>query len=175
MKGLSSSSLEEWLLDRRLDVAVLHNPLPMEGIDMEPLLHERMVLVHAPGANKDLRWGKSIRIRDLDSLPLILPSLPHSNRRFVERACSQHGVRLNIITEVDSVAIVRSLVKQGFGNTIVTYAGAALDVKTGELCALPIDHPPLVSTVCLAMPREAKSAWLTMETTRLLRKVVALG
>ena len=39
-----SSSLEEWLIARRVDLAVLHNPLPLEGIDMVPILHEEIIL-----------------------------------------------------------------------------------------------------------------------------------
>jgi LysR family nitrogen assimilation transcriptional regulator len=168
-----SSSLEEWLVDRRIDLGVLHNPLPLDGIDMEPVIHERMVLVHAPGAESESAWGKTVRIRDLGAIPLILPSLPHSNRRLVERAVAQHGGRLNIVMEVDSVALIRSLVKQGFGQTIMTFGGVAAAVEKGELGCLPIDRPPLMSTVGIGMPREARSVWLTMETSRLLRGVVA--
>ena len=42
----------------------------------------------------------------------------------------------------------------------------------GELGALAIDRPPLISTVGVAMPREARSVWLTMEIARLLRNVI---
>jgi LysR family nitrogen assimilation transcriptional regulator len=34
-----SSSLEAWLLERRVDIAVLHNPMPLEGIALRPILH----------------------------------------------------------------------------------------------------------------------------------------
>jgi LysR family nitrogen assimilation transcriptional regulator len=167
-----SSSLEEWLLDRRLDLAIMHNPLPLEGIDIEPLLHERMVLVHAPG-KPALPAEADIRIRDLADQPLILPALPHSNRRLVERAAAQHGARLNVVAEVDSVRFTKALVKRGFGCTIQTHAGVASDVENGELGARRIDRPPLMSTLCLGAPREAKSLWLVMETVRLLREVIS--
>jgi LysR family nitrogen assimilation transcriptional regulator len=166
-----SSSLEEWLLDRRLDLAVMHNTLPLEGIDVEPLLHERMVLAHAP-ADQEPRRPKAIRIRDLGSIALILPSLPHSNRRLIERAAAQHGARLNIVAEVDSVRFTKALVKRGVGQTLQTHAGVAGDVAAGELAIRPIDQPPLMSTLCIGTPREAKSAWLTMETARLVRSVI---
>lgn len=168
-----SSSLEEWLMDRRLDVAVMHNPLPLEGIDIEPLLHERMVVAHAAEEDGDAPEKRGIRFKDLGDTPLILPALPHSNRRLVERAAAQHGVRLNVIAEVDSVRFTKALVKRGFGQTIQTWAGVVDDVRTGELGARMIDRPALMSTLSLGMPREAKSAWLTMETSRMLRDVIA--
>jgi hypothetical protein len=37
---------------------------------------------------------------------------------------------------------------------------------------VPIDRPPLVSTICIGTPREAKSAWLTMEMARLVRNSI---
>jgi LysR family nitrogen assimilation transcriptional regulator len=167
-----SSSLEEWLLDRRLDLAVMHNPLPLEGVDIEPLLHERMVLVHPPDRRRGEGEAGDIRIRDLADEALILPALPHSNRRLVERAAAQHGARLNVVAEVDSVRFTKALVQRGVGCTIQTHAGVARDVEAGELGACPIDRPPLMSTLCLGMPREAKSMWLSMETVRLLRAVI---
>jgi LysR family transcriptional regulator, nitrogen assimilation regulatory protein len=38
-----SSSLEEWLFDRRVDVAILHNPLPLEGMNLLPVLQENRI------------------------------------------------------------------------------------------------------------------------------------
>ena len=167
-----SSSLEEWLLDRRLDIAVMHNPLPLEGIDIEPLLHERMVVVHAMKEDRDPKTARGVRIRDLGEMPLILPALPHSNRRLVERAAHQHGARLNIVAEVDSVRFTKALVKRGVGQTIQTYAGVIDDITSGELGARFIDRPLLMSTLAMGIPREGKSAWLTMETGRVLRNVI---
>jgi LysR family nitrogen assimilation transcriptional regulator len=46
-----SSNLEEWLLDRRVDVALLHNPLQLDGIDLLPVLQENMALVFNPASN----------------------------------------------------------------------------------------------------------------------------
>jgi LysR family nitrogen assimilation transcriptional regulator len=170
-----NSSLEEWLLDRRLNLAVVHNPLPLEGIDTEPILKERMVVAQAApnGVAGKATPARDVHLRDLADTPLILPALPHSNRRLVERAAAQHGTKLNIVAEVDSVRLTMELVKRGLGQTIITHAGAAKDLSSGELTARGIDRPPLMSTLYISMPREAKSEWLVMETARLLRSVIA--
>lgn len=166
-----SSSLEEWLLDRRLDVAVLYNPPPLDGIEITPILHERMVVVGPPGDGATAPQ-EPIRFRDLAELPLILPSLPHSNRRLVEQAAIQHATRLKIVLEVDSVSLTKAMVKRGLGSTILVYAAVAADIARGELVARPIDRPPLMSTVAIAMPREAKPTWLASELLRLVREVI---
>ena len=40
-----STLLQEWLLDRRIDIAVLHNPPPLEVLEINPMLRERMVVI----------------------------------------------------------------------------------------------------------------------------------
>jgi LysR family nitrogen assimilation transcriptional regulator len=127
-----------------------------------------MVLATAPGGPAQ----GSIGFTDLADVPLILPSLPHSNRRLLERAALQYNMRLNIALEVDSIPLIKSMVKRGFGATIQTFAGVSLEVGRGELVARPIERPALTSTICLGMPVEGRTAWLTLELSRLLRNCV---
>jgi len=167
-----SSSLEEWLLDRRLDVAVLYNPPPLDGVALTPILHERMVVAGPPvkGGNEQ---PETIRWHDLSGLSLILPSLPHSNRRLIEQTAIQHGVRLNVAFEVDSVTMTKEMVKRGLGSTILAYAAVAADAERGELAARFIERPPLISTVSIGIPREKQPSWLAGELLALVRDVIA--
>jgi LysR family nitrogen assimilation transcriptional regulator len=165
-----SSSLEEWLLDRRLDVAVLYNPPPLDGVELTPILQERMVVAGPPEGGKE--QPETIRWRDLAGLSLILPSLPHSNRRLIEQAAIQHGVRLNVAFEVDSVTMTKAMVKRGLGSTILAYAAVAADARGGELSARFIERPPLISTVSIGMPREKQPSWLAGELLALVRNVI---
>lgn len=169
-----SSSLEEWLLDGRLDVALLHNPTPVEGVNLRPILSEQMVLVTSPaspahqGAN-----GAPISFRSLCDVPLIMPSLPHSNRRLMERMAIQHNLRLNVAIEVDSVPLMKAMVKGGFGAAIQTYAGVAQEVACGELGARPIERPSIPSTICIGTRQEGKSSWLITEVARMMKQCIA--
>jgi len=45
----SSASLEEWVLDRRIDIALLQDPPAIDELDVEPLLTERLGLVSGSG------------------------------------------------------------------------------------------------------------------------------
>ena len=166
-----SSLLEEWLIDRRLDMAVLYNPAPLEGIELVPVLHERMVVV-GPAPTGGDRAPQPIRWRDLAGLPLILPSLPHSNRRLVEQAALQHNVRLNVVFEVDSVAMTKSMVKLGLGWTVIAYAAVAAEAKRNELAARFIERPPLISTVSIGTPRESRPSWLVSELRGIIRNTI---
>ncbi|MDC7787235.1 LysR family transcriptional regulator [Rhodoplanes sp. TEM] len=166
-----STLLEEWLMARRIDVAVMHNPTPLEGIELTPILQERMVLACAPGHPAARPAG--IRFRDLADVPLILPTLPHSNRRLLEREAIRHNIRLALALEIDSVPLIKVMVKRGVGATIQTYAGVADETARGEFVVRPIEHPPVTSTICIGMPGEAQASWLTLEAARLVRACVA--
>lgn len=169
-----SSSLEEWLFNRRIDVAVLHNPTPLENVDLQPILTEHMVLVTSPGqAIPDGGGSGPVSFRSLSEIPLILPSLPHSNRRLLERTAIQHNARLNVSIEVDSIPLIKAMVKNGFGASVQTFAGVALEVARGELVATPIERPALSSTICIGTAQDAKSSWMIMEVARLVRNCVA--
>jgi LysR family nitrogen assimilation transcriptional regulator len=165
-----SSLLEEWLLDRRLDVAVLHNPPRLDDIDITPVLHERMVLAcppsQEPGADRPICFS------DMGSVGLILPSAPHSNRRLVEQAAAQHGTRLHLTLEVDSVPLTKAMVQGGVGCTILTHASVAQEMAAGTLTVRPIHRPPLISTIALGSPRDTQASWLRSELTVLVRDVI---
>jgi LysR family transcriptional regulator, nitrogen assimilation regulatory protein len=45
-----ASSLQEWLVEKRIDIAMLHNPPHLESLDISPLLNERMWVIGPPGA-----------------------------------------------------------------------------------------------------------------------------
>lgn len=165
-----SNLLQEWLLDGRLDVAVLYNPPPMEALDSEVIMHEQMVVVEPPDRTERARRGKSqigtCRIRDLADIPLIMPGLPHNNRRIVEQAAIQHGVRLRVKLEVDSVTLAKEMVKNGLGCTILAYSAVHDEVDRGELRARIIERPALVSTVAVATLRERRADRLPNELRR---------
>jgi LysR family transcriptional regulator, nitrogen assimilation regulatory protein len=166
-----SSLLEEWLLDRRLDVAVLHNPPAMEDVTIRTVLRERMVLAcppsTAPGADAPLRFP------ELSRIPLILPSLPHANRRLVERAAAQHRVRLHLALEVDSVALTKAMVRGGLGSTILTLAGVSRELRAGELGMRAIHRPPLHSVIAIGTLASGRPGALLRAAETIVREVIA--
>lgn len=167
-----SNLLQEWLLDGRLDVAVLYNPPPLDALESEIIMHEHMVVVEPPDQKQRGRQqaGKpqigTCRIRDLADMPLIMPGLPHNNRRIVEQAAIQHGVNLRVRLEVDSVTLAKTMVKNALGCTILAYSAVHEEVMRGELKVRVIERPALVSTVAVAMLRERRADRLPNELRR---------
>ena len=150
-----TSSLLEWLTEKRIDIAMLHNPPHLETLHITPLLTERMLVIGPPPHRlKGKKQPSSYRIRDLGDLPLILPNMAHTNRRLVEHAALEHGLRLQIKIEADSVVFAKALVEKGLGYTILTYAAVQDDVERKRLTATPIVRPALTTKVSLVTLRD---------------------
>jgi LysR family nitrogen assimilation transcriptional regulator len=167
-----TSSLLEWLTETRIDIAILHNPPHLETLDITPLLTERMMVIGPPAHRlTDKKQPSSYRIRDLGELPLILPNMAHTNRRLVEHAALEHGVRLQIKIEVDSVGFANALVEKGLGYTVLTYAAVRDDVERKRLTATPIVRPTLTTKVTMVTLRDKQLPKLTQDASALLLDV----
>jgi LysR family nitrogen assimilation transcriptional regulator len=168
-----STSLQEWLLDRRIDVALLHNPPPLQAIEAVPVLTERMVVI-GPSTRRGGRADPRphLRIRDLADLPLIMPSLPHNNRRLLEQAAVQHGVNLSILFEVDSVGLTKQLVSRGLGYSVIAASAVREEVARGLLRAIPIERPALTATIAIATPHGAQPSAFVSDLIAKLRDTV---
>lgn len=77
------------------------------------------------------RRRKSVRIMGLADFPLILPGLPHSNRRLIEQVAAQSGFHLNVIFDVGSVSLTKRMVAEGMGYSILARAAVPEDIAQG--------------------------------------------
>lgn len=167
-----TSSLQEWLTEKRNDIAILHNPLPLEALTISPILTERMLVIGPPAhLLKSKKHSRTFRIRDLGELPLILPNMAHNNRRLVEHAALEHGIRLRIKIEADSVAFAKAMVEKGLGYTILTYAAVRDELERKKLTVYPIVRPTLSTTVTIVTLRDKQPPKLTQNATEMLHEV----
>lgn len=164
--------LVEWVLEQRVDLALVHNPPRLPELEVEPLVMERMVLVLPPaGAETDwpLPPTGEISLAEALQLPLILPTHPHTNRLLLDNALARGMQPVRPTMEVDSVSITKAMVSAGLGATILTHAAVHADVVAGRLSAAPIGRPPLISSLALVRLRR-RAANPLMEPTRVLMR-----
>ncbi|WP_460044017.1 LysR family transcriptional regulator [Pseudomonas sp. S2_H01] len=169
-----STSLQEWLLSGRIEVALVYNQPLLEAFDVRPLFSERMILVGPPE-----EVSRSVRIGALSEYPLILPGLPHSNRRLVEQVAVQNGLQLNIIFEVDSVSLTKKLVSEGMGYSIIAHAAVQEDISKGLLVGHPIERPGIRSTVSMTTLKDRRLSRLALSWEKIvletLEELVTVG
>lgn len=168
-EGLSVS-LQEWLLDRRVDLAILYNPAPLEELEIQPVFSESMLLLGPPSGEATAGHASPIRLQELAGLPLILPGAPHSNRRLIEHAAVENGCRLRVVLEVDSVALTKRLVHQGYGYSLYTYGAVHDDVIRGDVTVRAVERPAIRSVLTIATLRERHASPLVGQLKEVVRQ-----
>lgn len=168
-----SGYIHEWLNSGRIDVGILHNATPRPNVRIFPLLAERMYVI-APGsqARRPVPVQDSYTVRDLASLPLILPSKPHSLRMLLEVAVARAGASLEVPIEVDGLPIIRSMVERGLGFTVFTQPAVAREVANGTLRVVPIVAPGIQWDLDIACRRDRHSSEAVRELTRIIQEEV---
>jgi LysR family nitrogen assimilation transcriptional regulator len=167
----TSASLEEWVLDRRVDIAVLQDPPALEELDAEPVLTERLGLVSGVRTIR-LEGAESVRVRQLGGLKLILPNQRHWIRRVVDSAAFRRGIVLDQVQQVDGVPLAKEMVRNGLGHTVLPYVAVSDEVARGTLAFHPIDHDPLLTVHAIACRSGAAPAPFITEVRRVLRDVM---
>jgi LysR family nitrogen assimilation transcriptional regulator len=88
MMEATSGPILEWVMARRIDIAILYDTVPVSHITTEPLCEETMYLV-APVSKP--RLPPTTRVADLELIPLILPGPTEGLRILMELVAAQAG------------------------------------------------------------------------------------
>ena len=157
-----SGFLKEWVLNGRLDIAVLYNVDAREGFIVEPLLNENLYLVMPSDADLP---GESVRFASLADFPLILPSTAHGLRLLVDSFAAARGVTLQVALDLDSTTQIVKMVALGRGYSILSPAAVKDAVQHGEVRVLRIVEPEVTRSIVLASSCDRAST-RTIDTVR---------
>ena len=112
VEGLSTYTLD-WLVQGRIDCAVVYNASPSAAINLLPVLQEPLYLVSArhsrPGAKL---LGPALSLQLLATQALVIPSRPHAIRMRVETALAESGLKPQVALEVESLPAILDLVQR---------------------------------------------------------------
>ena len=163
-EGLSAA-MQEWLVNGRLDIAVLYNAQPAAGIEVTPLLEEDLMLVQLrPSGLQEDPPPSPLPLRDVAKLPLVIPSRPNALRMVVESEMAAIGCRPTIALEIDGVSAILDLVADGAGSAILSRNAVASSIKPSAFTVRAIGEPPLRTRLSLATS-SARPATLTQQAT----------
>ncbi|WP_345249672.1 LysR family transcriptional regulator [Pigmentiphaga soli] len=142
-----SGYLLEWLHSGRLDAAILFDVQPLSGLRRTVLGVENMYLVGQAAAFGE---GQVVPMAELPSYPLIIPGRMHGMNMLIRKAVNQQGISPDIRVEVDSVAEILSLVKAGYGYTILAPMGFYRELQEGGISVARVQDPPIQRTLISA-------------------------
>jgi LysR family transcriptional regulator, nitrogen assimilation regulatory protein len=179
-QGLSTH-LIEWLMMGRIDVAVLYDTFDTPLIDKRTVHTEELFLIgprtddgDGPPDSDDNQaciTGPStemVPLRDIVKYPLIIPGRMHAIRRMVESAAAEQGVRLRIALEVDAVASILDLVKEGIGYAVLPLKATSGTAQDQHFRILRISEPSLFSRLAIATSTKHTLSQLAIQSIAML-------
>ena len=98
MEGYSGTLLR-WLQNGMVDFALVDRFVADPELVLEPMVEDKMAVVVA--ADSDLLAPGPVRLAELASLPLVLPSARHGLRTLLAQTLSRHGLSLTPRIEVE--------------------------------------------------------------------------
>jgi LysR family transcriptional regulator, nitrogen assimilation regulatory protein len=165
-----SGQVEQWLADGSIDLGfvVRHDSHEQPAEDRLLVLSSPLCLVGPPSDR--LTRSSQIAFADLNDVPLIQPG-PAASRQSLEDLARKSSVRLNVIAEVDSLDLMKSLVAQRGGYALLLEMSVREDVQAGRLSAARIVSPEMVGHVCLIRAPGKAGDRATREIALLARQV----
>lgn len=171
-----SGFLREWLQMGRLDLALLFGDESDPDLLKRVLLEEPLALVAPPGAAS---LPRTLRLRHLQKMELVLPGREHGLRRIIDEACAQQGIALQVVAEIDSLTSVKKAVAAGVGHTILSQSSVMEEVASGQLQAITINEASMrrrvVCATRITRPTTLASAAVIGLATDLIRGMVGSG
>ncbi|MET0530694.1 MAG: LysR substrate-binding domain-containing protein [Microvirga sp.] len=142
-----SGHLLDWVQRGDLDVAVSYDPQPLKSLRVVPVMMEDLLLVSA-GPRVEL--NQPVPFARLASEPLILPSPRHGLRMIMDECARRAGITFEATVEADSFETMISLVRNGFGSTVLPLAPIYSLVEGSALSVVPLTDPAPTRTLVLA-------------------------
>ena len=155
LKEAYSLELHQGLLEGSLDVAICLSvgkpPLRTIPIYSEPL--------YVVGPKLDISpQRRRITVAELAALPLVLGCRARTPRRLLDDAVAAVGIKLTIDQEVESQALLRSLILHSGRYTIAPYGAFAEEIENRSLSARRIVGPEIRQSVNAIYPASLPAA-----------------
>ncbi len=119
------------LRSHEVDLALLTLPILEKDMEVVPVLKEEMVVVTAPG--HPLVARPTVHPRELAGYPLILYELGSRTREAIESFLREENVRYEVAMETENAEIIKAMVANGNGVTILSHATVAADIRHKRL------------------------------------------
>lgn len=167
IEGFSGHVLE-WLLNGKVDVAVLYNAPRMGNVLSEPLLEDELFILGASDDPCSLP-KEPVPAARLAELPMILPSRPHGLRLLLDQVLRKAQIQPNVILEIDAMPSTLRLVEQRIGYTILSYSSIHHLVKAGRIRYWPLKKPHITRQLLLATSSQRPAMLPTKALADLVR------
>jgi DNA-binding transcriptional LysR family regulator len=150
-----SRSAVDWVVEGRVELSVVGQPLPRRGVEYRELMADEVVLVvPAPHA-----WSAraSVRLDELSAEPLIIRERGSGTRAALEQALSAAGVdlgALRVVAEMGSTEAIKQAIRAGVGMSVMSRRSVDDECRTGAVACLSVEGLAFSRSFHLATHKE---------------------
>ncbi|MFV0260909.1 MAG: tricarballylate utilization LysR family transcriptional regulator TcuR [Kluyvera sp.] len=137
-----SGNLEKMIHTRQIDLAIVFQKEKILRWSARPILEEQLFLIGTPPLLASITQPK-ISPAQLAHIPLIMPSQGHGLRGRLDAICQEHALNLDIVAEIDGLALLMHAVRSGLGATL--QPGAAISQVDQQALRVIGVHNPILS------------------------------
>ncbi|EJB4660289.1 tricarballylate utilization LysR family transcriptional regulator TcuR [Salmonella enterica] len=137
-----SGNLERMINTRQIDLAVVFQKDKILRWSARPILEEQLFLIGSHALLAALP-DNPITPEQLADIPLIMPSQGHGLRGRLDAVCQEHALNVDIVAQIDGLALLMRAVRDGLGATL--QPGAAISHLDNDALRVIGVHNPILS------------------------------
>jgi LysR family nitrogen assimilation transcriptional regulator len=166
----SSGQIDEWLVDARLDIAILYRYAPSS----QETEHElALVDSYLIGASDDaVTRPPEVDFKVLNGLPFILPGSPNGLRNALDAMARAEKIIVSPNIEADSLPIMKSIVAAERMYTVLPLHAVRHEIGEGKLQASRIVNPRLQRRIMMATSKTKAPGRAVTEIEALIVSIV---
>lgn len=138
-----------------VELGLLYDVEPLDGLAVRRLAREEMYLVGPPGRWPGPASDASVPPGELAKVALILPGPQHGLRQFLDQTSHRLGFRLNVASEIDSLQHIAGLVADGHGLSVLPLSAVERELEAGAMSAVRLGEGAFRRTLCLVRRPDA--------------------
>ena len=171
----TSGEIRDAVARGEVDIAIVNVGEPMDGLVVEPLASEPLLLVGPKNAGLSL--DSPTPTKKLGELPLILTTKPNSLRRMVDFELHRLGLRPDVRAEADMLPLLFDLVIHGHGYTVLPSCGVFPLIQSRRLSGSPLSGLRITWTIARPANRSLTIAGrkLADVVVQVAREMIASG
>ena len=176
VEGLSTYTLE-WLVQGRIDCAVVYHATPAAAIDLQLVLEEALYLVSARGRARTL-LGRPLTLDAVAAHELVIPSRPHAIRMRLETALAEAGLKSRVGLEIESVPAILDMVARHPLHAVLSLNAVRGSGREAEFALRPVvaapGRPPLATTLWIATSAQRPRGPLLEQAVALVAELLRM-
>jgi LysR family nitrogen assimilation transcriptional regulator len=164
----------EWLVQGRIDCALVYNATPSSHVALAPVLEERLHLISARAPGRARQTPQPVMLAELATRDLVIPSRPHALRMRVETALAEAGLTPRVALEIESVGAMLALVQRHPLHAVLAVTALQGQADGERLQARPIliaPKRPLSTSLSLATSAQRPRGPLLEQAAALLTQL----